>query len=245
MSPFPIIRLPTRSARGTVASIAATSLLLAGCANEGDSGSETATIQSTTQVTGDSDAQTHDPDASVVATTGRPGDKVALTPLTKVLVTPSAVAPVHQPAQAAGGDIPGSGYWNPGMPEVLLRDVRAAEHEGFDRLVFEFSGNPEVVEKAMTYQDAPDQQGTGDIEPVKGNAYLPVLLRRVAVADTPEGRQFVGRGSLGVAAGNILDVFNSGGTEGDSLFYVGLDSERDFTFQMLENPPRIVLDFPK
>lgn len=92
MSSFPIIRLPTRSARGTVASIAATSLLLAGCANEGDSGSETATIQSTTQVTGDSDAQTHDPDASVVATTGRPGDKVALTPLTKVLVTPSAEA---------------------------------------------------------------------------------------------------------------------------------------------------------
>lgn len=92
MSPFPIIRLPTRSARGTVASIAATSLLLAGCANEGDSGSETATIQSTTQVTGDSDAQTHDPDASVVTTTGRPGDKVALAPLTKALVTPSAEA---------------------------------------------------------------------------------------------------------------------------------------------------------
>nr|WP_133063992.1 hypothetical protein [Corynebacterium hadale] len=97
----------------------------------------------------------------------------------------------------------------------------------------------------MTYQDAPDQQGTGDIEPVKGNAYLPVLLRRVAVVDIPEGHQFVGRGSLGVAAGNILDAFNSGGTEGDSLFYVGLDSERDFTFQMLENPTHVVLDFPK
>ncbi|WP_133064689.1 AMIN-like domain-containing (lipo)protein [Corynebacterium hadale] len=91
----------------------------------------------------------------------------------------------------------------------------------------------------------PNQQGAGDIEPVKGNAYLPVLLRRVAVVDTPEGHLFVGRGSLGVAAGNILDAFNPGGTEGDSLFYVGLDSERDFTFQMLENPPRIVLDFPK
>ena len=92
MPPFPAIRLPTRSARATVAGIAATSLLLAGCANEGDSGSETVTIQSTTQVTEDSDAQTHDPDASVVATTGRPGDKVALAPLTKALVTPSAVA---------------------------------------------------------------------------------------------------------------------------------------------------------
>ena len=244
MPPFPANRLSARSAyrrehcRGF-------SLLLAGCANEGDSGPETVTVRSTIQATEDTDAQAHDPDASVVATTGKPGDKVALAPLTKALVTPSAVAQVHQTAQAAGGDIPGSGYSNPGMPEVLRRDVRAAEHEGFDRLVFEFSGNPEVVEKAMTYQDAPDQQGTGDIEPVKGNAYLPVLLRRVAVADTPEGRQFVGRGSLGVAAGNILDVFNSGGTEGDSLFYVGLDSERDFTFQMLENPPRIVLDFPK
>ncbi|WP_408911673.1 hypothetical protein ACKFRZ_05265 [Corynebacterium gottingense] len=48
-----------------------------------------------------------------------------------------------------------------------------------------------------------------------------------------------------MAAGNILDAFNSVGTEGDSLFYVGLDSERDFTFQMFENPTRVVLDFPK
>ena len=61
----------------------------------------------------------------------------------------------------------------------------------------------------------------------------------------PRGRQFVGHDSLGVAAGNILDAFNSVGTEGDSLFYVGLDSERDFTFQMFENPTRVVLDFPK
>lgn len=184
---FPVIRLSTRSACGTVASIAAVSILLAGCANEGVSGPETVTAQSTTQVTEDTDAKAHDPGASVVATTGKPGDKIALAPLTKALVTPSAEAPVHQPAQAAGGGIPGSGYWNPGMPEVLLRDVRAAEHEGFDRLVFEFSGNPEVVERAMTYKDAPDQQGTGDIEPVKGNVYHPVLLRRVAVVDTPEG----------------------------------------------------------
>lgn len=40
----------------------------------------------------DTDAQAHDPDARVVATTGKPGDKVALAPLTKALVTPSAEA---------------------------------------------------------------------------------------------------------------------------------------------------------
>lgn len=89
---FPVIRLSTRSACGTVSSIAAVSILLAGCANEGVSGPETVTAQSTTQVTEDTDAKAHDPGASVVATTGKPGDKIALAPLTKALVTPSAEA---------------------------------------------------------------------------------------------------------------------------------------------------------
>lgn len=236
-------------------------LALTGCTeNSGSSEVETRTEHSTTEVTegsavnsGNDSGHTH-----AAPTSGKPGDKVALAPLAKPLVTPGeANTPQPESASQPGGEnqaVPDSSGLQGNIPwtessldipaDFYLEDVRAAEHESYDRVVIELSGKPSVG-TFIKYTDEPAQQGTGDIEPVKGNAYLYVVLRGWLAKNNPDGPALVKHGSLGVRAGVITDVYYSGEFEADSVFFIGLDREREYKVQKLQNPPRLVIDFIK
>lgn len=237
------IRLEARHAAGVAAAFTVAALALTGC-SEGSAGAS-----------GNGSGNAH-----TATTSGKSGDKVALAPLAKPLVTPGEVnTPQPESASQPDGEnqgVPDSsglqgnipGVPHPSAAEIItffLTDIRAAEHENFDRVVFEFSGANEIKGGPIGYYDEPVQQGTADILPVKGSAYLHVNIPGRLGVQTAEGPQFIKVGSLGLNAGLVTDVFYAGGTDDDNIFIIGANTSHEFNSFRLQDPPRLVIDFIK
>jgi hypothetical protein len=127
------------------------------------------------------------------------------------------------------------------MPDGIPRlvDVRAAAHEGFDRIVFEFDApepgfRVEYVEEALGC-------GTGEPEELEGAAFLQVKIQPADAHDDagaptfPQQELTPGLSSI-VAARQTCDF------EADVTWVVGLAEEVDFTAVSLLDPFRVVVD---
>jgi hypothetical protein len=127
---------------------------------------------------------------------------------------------------------------------ALLSDVRAAAHDGYDRVAFEFENS--LPGYAVRYVDRPVRQdGSGDVVEVDGEVVLQVRMENALDADLSKPsapRTYDGPSRLSPGTPQVVEVVRVGGFEGILTWVVGLRDRADFRVTTLDEPPRLVLD---
>ena len=120
---------------------------------------------------------------------------------------------------------------------LALTGIRAATHEGFTRVVLEFSGEgtPGVWRAAWTGEAV--EQGRGLPIQVKGQAVLDLVIDGTPMTASenpyPSG--------MHTRAGD-LDVVSDGTFEDNTHVVIGAPTSRQFQIGFLSNPVRMVID---
>jgi hypothetical protein len=160
--------------------------------------------------------------------------------------TPAPTAtpePGEPPAQEFVGTIGTVGKEGGGEP-ALLRAVRTASHEGFDRVVFEFGG-ARLPGYHVEYVDKPVRQcGSGAAVPVAGDAWLRVRLTP-ANAHTERGEATVKDLSRRTGYANLKELKSLCDFEAEVEWVLGLASPNRYRVLELANPARLVVDVKK
>lgn len=158
---------------------------------------------------------------------------------------------VAQPANAAPSPFGTAGVrvGMQGNPELVIQDVRAGTHDGFDRVVFEYAG-PGLPGYIAGYNPEPRQQASGFPLEVPGNAFLELMIQGTPMMMMSPREDLIGTGQVRVApgggyvgAGSVQSVVHGGVFEADTQYVIGLDRERPFQVYLLENPTRVVVEF--
>lgn len=181
-------------------------------------------------------------DESSPATTSAPPVTTATTPATTTTTTrtePAGIDPLEgasdQPAveQATNADT------------ALLVAVRAARHEGYDRVVFEFANALPGYD--VRYATGPVRaDGSGARVAVGGNAAVVVRMENALDADLSEPdapMTYTGPQRITPGTPEVAELVRVGGFEGVLTWAVGLVDRVDFRVSTLSDPPRVVVDF--
>lgn len=120
---------------------------------------------------------------------------------------------------------------------LALTGIRAATHEGFTRVVLEFSGEgtPGVWRAAWT--DEAVEQGRGLPIQVEGEAVLDLVIDGTPMTATKSPYP----GGTHTRAGD-LDVVSDGTFEDNTHVVIGSPTSRQFQIGFLSNPVRMVVD---
>ena len=127
---------------------------------------------------------------------------------------------------------------------ALLTHVRAARHEGYDRVVFEFR-NVAPGYDVRYVQKPVHADGSGAEVPVEGGAVLLVRMEPALDADlTQESapRTYLGPQRFSPDTAAIEELVRTGGFVAVLTWAVGVDQKRPFKVTRLESPARIVID---
>jgi hypothetical protein len=127
---------------------------------------------------------------------------------------------------------------------ALLTGVRAASHDGYDRVVFEFRNGVPGYE--VRYVERPVlADGSGEPVAVDGGVVLLVRMEPALDADlTKESapRTYTGPNRLRPDTQAVVELVRTGGFESVLTWAVGLDEKRPFRVTRLDDPARIVID---
>jgi hypothetical protein len=127
-----------------------------------------------------------------------------------------------------------SGEW-----DLVLTDVRVGEHEGFDRIVLEFTGTG-VPGWSVGWVDRARLDGSGEAVDLDGDATLDVYASGTT---WPADGYYDGPQRLEPDGGEVDDVYVGGTFEGYTQVLAGIDGPpspvRVFA---LPDPPRLVVD---
>jgi hypothetical protein len=127
---------------------------------------------------------------------------------------------------------------------ALLTDVRAARHEGYDRVVFEFRN--ELPGYDVRYVPRPVQQdGSGKTVTVDGAEVLQVRMENALDADLSDASApptYTGPRRLRPETPVVAELVRTGGFEGVLTWVAGVRDRVDFRVQGLSDPPRLVID---
>jgi len=123
--------------------------------------------------------------------------------------------------------------------------VRVGHHEGYDRVVFDFtdSGTPTY---RVRYVATPVADGSGDTVAVAGDAYLEVLVTTVSIPE--DGQERPADSSAADLEGTVIAEANAifGGFEGYGQTFVGVrDMQRPFRVSVESAPTRLVVDIAR
>ena len=124
----------------------------------------------------------------------------------------------------------------PATPTVV--DIRAAHHQGFDRVVFELDG-PVPAGRQVRYVDRLIADGSGLPVRVAGRAVLQVRLEPAQAHDA--GGQTSAR-RRAFALLNVMTVVRAGDFEGVTTYGIGLARRTAYDVSVLRNPSRVVVD---
>lgn len=120
---------------------------------------------------------------------------------------------------------------------LALTGIRAATHEGFTRVVLEFSGEGTPGVWSAAWTDEAVEQGRGMPIQVEGQAFLDLVIdgtpMTAATNPYPSGTH--------TRAGD-LDVVSDGTFEDNTHVVIGAPAARQFQIGFLSNPVRMVVD---
>jgi hypothetical protein len=150
-----------------------------------------------------------------------------------------AVHPTHQdpafPETTARQTAANSGAW-----DLVLMDVRVAEHESFDRIVLEFTGTG-IPGWAVSYVDEAVLDGSGEAVTLGGDAILDIYASGTT---WPAADAYSGPGQFEPEnGGDVDDVYVVGTFEGYTQVLSGIEGAPvPFRVFALTDPSRLVVD---
>lgn len=122
--------------------------------------------------------------------------------------------------------------------DLQLQDVRLGDHDGFDRVVLEFSGTAGPG-WGVAWSEEAVADGSGEVVPLDGDRVLTISASGTAMPEPGsfEVPQRIGR------SGAIAEVQVNGWFEGYTQVFAGFrGEERPFRVFALADPPRVVVD---
>jgi len=122
-----------------------------------------------------------------------------------------------------------------------ISDVRIGEHDGYDRVVFEFiEGTPELT---LDRAEPPfAQDGSGFPIDVEGNSFLRLTMRGGSKQMDDGTSSYDGPTDFDPDFPMLVDLVEGGDFERQSTWYLGLNSEACVRLMLLTDPDRIVID---
>jgi hypothetical protein len=165
-------------------------------------------------------------------TAAPPATSTTTTPAGGIDTMPGAsTRPVHVPAAST--------------QTALLTDVRAARHEGFDRLVFQFHNVLPGYD--VRYVSRPVRQdASGKVVPIAGSAVVRIRMEPALDADLGKAsapRTYSGPQRFTPGTPELAEAARSGAFEGVLTWVAGLQDPVDFRVTTLAAPPRLIVDF--
>lgn len=137
---------------------------------------------------------------------------------------------------------PDTGQASAGAQLVLI-DVRSATHDGYDRVVLEFSG-PGTPGWMAQYADEASRQGIGGPITVDGAALIDIQVTGSAIPK--EGDPTVAAGPIPTSGTSVVtDIFNDGTFEGVTHLVIGISEQKPFRVFTVADPARVVIDVQK
>ena len=120
---------------------------------------------------------------------------------------------------------------------LALTGIRAATHEGFTRVVLEFSGEGTPGVWSAAWTDEAVEQGRGLPIQVEGAAVLDLVIdgTPMTASDTPYPS------GTHTRAGD-LDIVSDGSFEDNTHVVIGAPAARQFQIGFLSDPVRMVID---
>lgn len=160
------------------------------------------------------------------------------------------------PAETTGQNSGGTGAGMLGQPTTEIKqasstgafdlevtNVRVGAHDGFDRVVFEFSGDGQPGWYATSTPE-PRLQGSGHLADYPGSHAINVMINGTPYPfdlDIPED-EWPQTGPVAGAADTVQGVSFHGIFEATSQYVIGLDGPSAFSVTLLEEPTRVVVD---
>jgi hypothetical protein len=124
---------------------------------------------------------------------------------------------------------------------AVLKEVRAAAHEGYDRAVFEFEG-AELPSYRVEYIDKPVRAcGSGNVVPLEGDGWLEIRFS-TAAAHTEKGEPTVKRREQSPKLKIIKEMKSTCDFEAEVEWVLGVASPNKYRVLELKNPTRLAVD---
>ena len=120
---------------------------------------------------------------------------------------------------------------------LALTGIRAATHEGFTRVVLEFSGEGTPGVWSAAWTDEAVEQGRGLPIQVEGEAVLDLVIDGTPMTASENPYP----GGMHTRAGD-LDVVSDGTFEDNTHVVIGAPAARQFQIGFLSDPVRMVID---
>lgn len=189
--------------------------------------------------------------ASPSPSSGAPSDSSSgapsISPSEPVSAAPSATASVAPSDEPTESLLPFACTPTVAIPATTDRaqitDVRVGTHDGYDRVVFEFSGGiPQTLIEAVLppfYQDASGLPLT-----VSGTAFLKITMHGASKVSPDGGITYTGPTSFEPAFDQLVQLIEGGDFEAVSTWYLGLNGGGGGCIRplTLAGPSRLVID---
>jgi hypothetical protein len=135
---------------------------------------------------------------------------------------------------------------NPSGGTSLLSAVRASRHEGYDRVVFEFTAASSLPGYSVSYVDEPvTEDGSGKQVEVAGDHVVLVRMEHASGADlTKESapQTYTGPTRFTPGTPEVSELVRTGDFEGVLSWAIGVHDKVAFRVLALQNPSRLVID---
>lgn len=196
-------------------------------------------------------ASSHTPTAARPSGAASPSALASATIRPSAAPTPSAAPSANAlPSASPGGNGDEVGFacdeqpvTSPGTtPLAQIVDVRIGKHDGFDRIVFEFTGG--IPQFSVTPMSPPfHQDGSGNPLTVNGDAFVQILMIGGTKLSQVGGLTYTGPRDFKPAEFEALVHLTEGGDfEAVSTWYAGMRGDACFRVLTLSAPARLVID---
>jgi hypothetical protein len=207
----------SRTVALAVALLSSLSLVAAACGDDDGGAIDTSSSTSTTAAATNAPSTTR-------------ADEAGIDPMTDASTSPVSV-PV--PANPSGG-------------ASLLSAVRASRHEGYDRVVFEFTAASSLPGYSVSYVDKPViEDGSGKQVQVAGDHVVLVRMEHASGADMSKEsapQTYTGPTRFTPGTPEVTELVRTGDFEGVLSWAIGVHDKVAFRVTTLQNPARLVVD---
>ncbi len=131
---------------------------------------------------------------------------------------------------------------NSGEWDLVLADVRVGEHDGYDRIVLEFTGTG-TPGWTVNYVDEAVLDGSGKVVDLAGDAFLDIYASGTTYPESEQDSYNGPRQFHPATGGDVVDVYVAGTFEGYTQVLAGIAGDRaPFRVFALSDPSRLVVD---